>query len=431
MRAQSIANLYVCLFHVLLCLVHSDELEISSSTEDEVLAPFSSISDTSAEDEVLDTAPSGLPSDFGADDSLVQVSARRALSTSQTNGTDSSAMAYIRGRLASEESFSSRLRQLLVQSSKDSNAKQQNLQSLQAQLRDANLNQKKLTALSVKQIDEEERKVAEEHDRADVAEAKLRNATAGMDVLKRNVNLLKGRTRTLLSHLANVTHLGKAMEAQLAASRWQTNAVGQQLETEHFNQLAFSGKQGEMRNQLRRVQASEATEELRAKAAERKNGFLQKRYEALTKRDQILQVENDLLRRKLDAQSSQEKGLREELDRMKSILEESQKSNAQLQTQYATTLAGQVSTKGIGVMSEASGPSASSNVAPTHDSAILDLKRDITGLTTLVKEERKEAAKPKSKLRGSQIRERLLGSQSQGLDALIQHLPHTMKQKKK
>lgn len=390
---------------ILLLVVRADVLEFSAPSEDGVTAPLgdqpssdgldpppgtdhptrndmtltSANIDAMPEEKLVPLQQSARERQSAANVSMIQVA--------ETAGT-ASALSYIRSRLSAEEKFSLRLRQLLAQSSKGSNAMQQKLDSVRAQLDAAGRTQKQLLDTSVKKIAEEETEIARQRSRAEAAEMKLQNATRVLGILQRNVRFLRERSRTLLSHLANITHISKAMESQLAAAHSNTVVVDHQLEAAQRRASSQRRVPLEIEAQLRDVQAKEVTENVRLKASERKNGFLQQRFRVLNKRDQILQTENNLLRTKLRGEAANEARLRQELDRVKGILGQTQQSNAQLQSQYADSL------QGVAVESAVSAPVMGSNGGAPRASSLMDLKRDSNGLTALMGSSRAHSSSP-------------------------------------
>lgn len=354
---------------LLLFVVRADDLQISTLSEDEITAPIGDQGSSSELDPPpgadnpteLDSLGPSANTDFtlghssvtkaalqppdAQQASLLQLGVGSVANSSvgqrmQTAGGMASAVGYIRSRLASEESFTLRLRRLLAQSSKDSDAKQNSLHALELQVQAASRKQTQMLDTTAKKIAEEEREIDRQHSRADAAEKKLRSATSSRIVLQRSVKWLRERARTLFSHLTNVTHIGKAMESQLAAVRAHSARVGQQLQVEQRRASLERGVPRKIEAQLRKVQADEASEKVRVKASERKGFFLQQRYHAMNKQDQLLQTQNKLLRTRLRAEADGEARLRQELNRVRGTLREAQQTNAQLRAQYADSLQG-------------------------------------------------------------------------------------------
>merc|ERR1719199_1645656 len=224
----------------------------------------------------------GAPLELAVEDPLPSVAAKPLKKHSSTiatipQGNMDGAMGIVRTRLASEEQFNLRLRQLLNQSGLENHKKQKKMVALQLRLRTALQQQKRLRGASVKK----EAEIARQRSRAETAENRLRTARQTIGVGERSVKWLSQRVKTLLSHLSNVTHIGEVLERRLTEANANAASKGVALASiaRKVERVPFAYEK-----KLHEVQSSKSADEANLKAVQRRNSILEESLESMHKR---------------------------------------------------------------------------------------------------------------------------------------------------
>jgi len=177
--------------------------------------------------------------------------------------------------------------------------------SLQAELAVSTRLQKRLRVVASQRISKDEREVNRQKRRALLAEQRLANATHMMSDGQTTVKWLRERLKfatnrmtSLFSHLSNVTHLGQAMEKKLAAEATSKATSDRELRSARYAAQLSSTMQAK----FKKAQATNSFLAQRLHALDGKNQLLEQKLTSYTKRDYILQEENNLLRGQLTAQ---------------------------------------------------------------------------------------------------------------------------------
>lgn len=373
--------------------------------------PTVAVSKPAAKPTIAPTPMEGAPLELAVEDGLLPNNKKHIQKTSLLAvGSDDmgGAVGYLRSRLAAEEQFTVRLQQLLAQSGKEGASKQHQMDLLEQQLRSSSKAKQETQQSSAKALMEEKTELARQRSRADLAEKQLRQTTGEVGTLQRTMQWMRTRVSTLLAHLANVTHIGKAMEAELAAAKHTTAVAGQKLRAAQRQAAVEHRIPMKIEAKLKKVVTEEASAVKRLTTKQRQNDKLQERILAVSKRDKILQTENSLLRAKLASKNGDEEHLHQELERIKGMLADTQKNNMQLQSQYADSLQGLVAPS-------ATSPSKEETIVNT--SSARSLKSDVGGLSTLIEQSNAPAASRQA-IHDRDKKE--LSRDSQGLNNLLE-----------
>jgi hypothetical protein len=257
-----------------------------------------------------------------------------AVSAGNTEG----AMGLMRQRLASEEQFNERLQQLLTKSTSETRSKQDELIALRQKLAATEQAKKNLRSNFLRKKAEEDAAFVKLRSQDELVGNQLRTAAHKVNVQHNAIKLFRKRMSTVLSHLRNVTRLGKNMEKELADEKSKEAMKDHEL-------LAFQRETGldhHMRSKweakLRKAQAVRDSDEARWKAIEHENLLLRQRVASSRQRDRGLQNDNMILRKQLQEKNHKEEKELSELDIAKASLAEVQKSNAELQYKYAASI---------------------------------------------------------------------------------------------
>jgi len=323
-----------------------------------------------------------------------------AAEASIPQGSMDGEIGIVRTRLASEERFNLRLQKLLSQSALDNHKKQVKLTALQTQLQTVSKQHKDSKGAARFKILAEEKEITMQRSRADGAEKRLRKATKIMGSEGKTISWLRERVKTLMVHLGSVSHIGKALEGQLAEANSNSASKSRALEdmqrkatVEHHEPLQIEPNMHEFL-----ASKTSASEEARTRRLENQNKLLEQRLQSLTKRDSILNDENTLLRGKLHTETAQKQVVVTELSKAKAALSESQKADIQLQGKYADSLKALISAQAAnqgepldrikGFTTDSSPAMISPNpLTDEHAStSLLELGRDSSSLTSLMTE---------------------------------------------
>jgi len=320
-----------------------------------------------------------------------------ALIQSSRDGTEG----IVRTSLLTEQKFTLRLRKLLGQFTIGSRNERHSISALQAQLQAAAQQQKRMQ----EKASEDEAEIARQCSRADAAEKRLQHAEHTVSLYHKQNTGLRGRVRSLIYHLGNVTHVAEKLQQKLVEAQESANSKGQKLAAEQESaEQSNENKDVEedsLEVKLREVQADKDAEETRLKFLQPRSEVLQQRLQSMKKRDEILHKENSILRGQLHAETARAQKAATELAQVQTSLADTQKSNMQLYTQlqhkYAESLKslivsqaggesqGRGSAPLSGIASLTSAPLA---VAASGHPSLLELRRDSRGLTALMKESR-------------------------------------------
>lgn len=265
----------------------------------------------------------------------------REVSLVQTGSMDGT-MGIVRTRLASEEQFSLRLQKLVAQSALESHKKQEKLVLLQEQLQNAAQEQIRLRGASMKraaELEDERTYAAIQHSRADKAEAQLQQASHAIAHEEKTVEWLSEQVKTLTWHLSHVTHIDKELQRQLAAANTSLAKSRESMAAEKRKESEEDRSMKKLQAELLELRAGKTTE-LQATTEQffKQNDLLQQRMLSVSKRDNILGKENDLLRQQLHSETAQAQQAQTEMEEMKAAFSDMQKKNFQLQNKYAESL---------------------------------------------------------------------------------------------
>jgi chromosome segregation ATPase len=349
------------------------------------------------------------------------------------NGNMDGAMLLLHQRLESEEQFNQRLQQLLAKSALDTRNKQGQVVVLKEQLAVAMQSQQNANEAFMKKIDAENAELAAERSHTKALEKQLRNAGHMIDSEHSTISLLRGRMGTILSHLKNVTHIGKIMESELADSKAKEGVKSRQLAAVQHQAALQQRVPMEFEEKLHEVQASQAIEGQRLKAAEHENLLLRQRVASTSKRDKIFENENAILRKQLRGKAREEQKEATELERVKEALAEAQKKNLQLQDKYADSLKSLLIARGDGVpdasaLASDSSPSADGSEPVRDGSLLMQLTHDSKRLRSVMSSKASSRAGVGTvKIRAS--REDALSHDSQGLTALLNRMSNSTDKK--
>jgi hypothetical protein len=351
------------------------------------------------------------------------------------NGNMDGAMLLLHQRLESEEQFNQRLQQLLAKSAVDTRNKQGQVVVLREQLAVAMQSQENANGAFMKKIAEENAVLADERSQTKALQKQLRNAGHTIDSEHNTILLLRDRMGTVLSHLRNVTHIGKIMEKELADSKAKEVVKSRRLAAVQHQAALQQRVPMEYEEKLHQVQASQAIEEQRMKAAEHENYLLRQRVASTSKRDKIFENENAILRRQLRGKAREEQKEATELERVKEALAEAQKKNLELQDKYADSLKSLLIARGDGVpdasaLASDSSPSIDGTEPVKDGSLLMQLKHDSKRLRSVMssKTSSREGVGNVQK-RASQSHEDALSHDSQGLTALLNRMSNSTDKK--
>jgi len=320
-----------------------------------------------------------------------------ALIQSSLDGTEG----IVRTSLLTEQKFTLRLRKLLGQFTVGSRKKRQSISALQAQLQGAAQQQKRMQEKAA----EDEAEIQRQCSRADAAEKQLQHSEHTVSLYHKQNTGLRGRVKSLIYHLGNVTHIGEKLQQKLADAQESANSKGQKLaaiqESAEQSNENKDVEQDSLEVKLREVQADKDAEEKRLKFLQPQSEVLLQRLQSMKKRDEILHKENSLLRGQLHAQAARAQQAATELAQVQTSLADTQKSNMQLymqlQHKYAESLTSLIVSE-AGGESQGHGSTALSGMASLTPaplalaaSGALELRRDSRSLTALMRESRTTA----------------------------------------
>jgi hypothetical protein len=331
----------------------------------------------------------GTPLELTTEDGLTVVSPKTTTAPIESipNGDTDGAMGLLRQRLASEEQFNQRLQQLLAKSALDTKNKQGQVIVLQEQLAVAMQSQQNVNSAFMKKIAAENQALTEERSHTQEIENKLRKAGHIIDTEHQTITLLRERMGTILSHLRNVTHIGKVMENQLADAKAMENIKSHQLVAVQREAALQQRAPREFEAKLHEIQASKASDDMRLKAIEHQNSLLRQRIVSMSQRDKIYQNENTILRKQLRGKNREEQEEAEELEKVKGALAEAQKTNFNLQGKYADSLKALLNAREGSVAADLAGASTPSldDTDPIKDASLLmQLKHDSKRLRSMM-----------------------------------------------
>lgn len=320
-----------------------------------------------------------------------------ALIQSSMDGTEG----IVRTSLLTEQKFTLRLRKLLGQFTIGSRNKRESISALQAQLQVAAQQQKRMQEKAL----EDEVEIEIQRSRADAAEKRLQHAENTVSLYHKQNTGLRGRVRSLIYHLENVTHIGEKLQQKLADAQESANSNGQKLaavqESVEQSNENKDVEEDSLEVKLREVQADKDAEESRLKFLQPRSEVLQQRLQSMVKSDEILHKENSILRGQLHAETARAQKAATELAQVQTSLADTQKSNMQLYTQlqhkYAESLTSLIVSQAGGdsqdrgsapLFGMASLMSAPLALAASGHPSLLELRHDSRGLTALMQESR-------------------------------------------